>query len=177
LEGRHRIIFGQTADASVHSVLGSSEPGDRRECVERYEGGNELTRSYERRAKRLLGLASVAEAHTGTVTFIQRFHSALRLNVHAHTLVLDGVYIRNAGSAELHFESLPAPSVEEVQDVARRTAAVVGVCVMPILGRAVALRARRGGAAHSGLQTAPRTRQSSAEGTPGRYEALVGQPN
>jgi hypothetical protein len=58
-----------------------------------------------------------------------------------------------------------------------RPAAVVRVCVMPILGRAVALRARRGGAAHSGLQTAPRTRQSSAEGTPGRYEALVGQPN
>jgi hypothetical protein len=43
----------------------------------------ELTSSYERRAKRLLGLASVAEAHTGTATFIQRFDSALRLNVHA----------------------------------------------------------------------------------------------
>jgi hypothetical protein len=36
--------------------------------------------------------------------------------------VLDGVYVRKAGSAELHFESLPAPSLEEVQDVARRTA-------------------------------------------------------
>lgn len=84
-----------------------------------------MTRSYERRAKRLLGLASVSEAHTGTVTFIQRFDSARRLNVHAHSLVLDGVYVRKAGSAELHFESLPAPSLEEVQDVARRTAARV----------------------------------------------------
>jgi hypothetical protein len=42
-------------------------------------------------------MESVAEAHAGTVTFIQRFDSALRLNVHAHTLVLDGVYVRNSG--------------------------------------------------------------------------------
>jgi hypothetical protein len=35
----------------------------------------ELTRSYERRAKRLLGLSTVADAHTGSVIVIQRFDS------------------------------------------------------------------------------------------------------
>ncbi len=39
-------------------------------------------RSYRWRAKRLFGLSSVEEAFTGTVTVIQRFDSALRLNVH-----------------------------------------------------------------------------------------------
>ena len=51
----------------------------------------EMARSYRRRAKRELGLRSVAEGHGGAVTFIQRFDSALRLNPHFHTLALDGV--------------------------------------------------------------------------------------
>ncbi len=38
-------------------------------------------------------LASVEEVETGCVMFVQRFDSALRLNVHAHTLVLDGGYV------------------------------------------------------------------------------------
>lgn len=32
------------------------------------------------------------QAHTGTVTLIQRFGSALNLNVHFHMLFIDGVY-------------------------------------------------------------------------------------
>ena len=32
-------------------------------------------------------------AHTGAVTLIQRFGSALNLNVHLHMLFLDGVYV------------------------------------------------------------------------------------
>jgi hypothetical protein len=58
----------------------------------------ELLRSLRRRAKRLFGLASVDRAFTGAVTFIQRFDSALRLNVHVHTLALDGVYVREDDS-------------------------------------------------------------------------------
>jgi hypothetical protein len=54
----------------------------------------ELSRSLRARAKRTLGLASVAEAHTGVVTFVQRFDSGLRLNVHLHSFALDGVYVR-----------------------------------------------------------------------------------
>jgi hypothetical protein len=43
------------------------------------------------RWERLFGLASVDRAFPAAVTFIRRFDSALRLNVHVHTLALDGV--------------------------------------------------------------------------------------
>ncbi len=49
--------------------------------------------SLRRRAKSALGLRSGREAHTGAVTFIQRFDNALRLNLHAHAEALDGVYV------------------------------------------------------------------------------------
>ena len=81
----------------------------------------EVLGSLRRRAKRLWGLKSVEEAHTGAVTFVQRFDSALRLNVPAHALALDGVYVRD-DDGELAFRALPAPSAAEVSDVARRTA-------------------------------------------------------
>jgi len=81
----------------------------------------EVQRSYRWRAKRQLGLPSVQLAHTGAVTFIQRFDSALRLNPHPHTLALDGVYVRG-DDGELAFHALPAPTAAEVADVARRTA-------------------------------------------------------
>jgi hypothetical protein len=89
----------------------------------------EITRSLQHRAKRLLGLRSVTAArggsvtgpHTGAVLAIQRTDSALRLNVHAHVLALDGVYVRGPTGA-LVFHALPTPSPAEVFDVARRTA-------------------------------------------------------
>ncbi|MDI3290474.1 transposase [Polyangium sp. 15x6] len=84
----------------------------------------ELLRSYRWRAKRMFGLSSVEDAFPGAVTVIQRFDSALRLNVHAHTLVLDGVYVRRAGMDGecLPFLRLSAPTEGEVQNVAERTA-------------------------------------------------------
>jgi hypothetical protein len=68
-----------------------------------------------------LGLGSVKEAHTGSVLFIQRVDSAIRLNVHGHLLSLDGVYAR-AGDGTLCFHELPEPSAEDVAEVARHTA-------------------------------------------------------
>jgi hypothetical protein len=85
----------------------------------------EVMRSLRRRAKRLLGLDSVKQAHTGAVTFVQRFDSALRLNVHPHTVAIDGVYVRGA-DGQLAFHALPEPSAAEVADVALRTARRVG---------------------------------------------------
>ena len=38
-------------------------------------------------------------AYSGAVTLIQRFGSALNLNIHFHMLFLDGVYVDRAGSA------------------------------------------------------------------------------
>ena len=49
------------------------------------------TTDLRQRGKQHLVLASVNEAHTGPVTFVQRSDGALRLNVHVHTLALDGV--------------------------------------------------------------------------------------
>ena len=85
----------------------------------------ELRRSYRWRAKRLFGLSSVDDAYTGTLTVIQRFDSALRLNVHFHTLALDGVYVQEGDG--LRFLRLPAPSDAEVHEVAERTAKRVAV--------------------------------------------------
>jgi hypothetical protein len=64
----------------------------------------------------------------GAVTFIQRFGSALNLNVHFHTLALDGVYTSDRGNAT-RFLPLPPPSPSEVTRVlagtARRVARLV----------------------------------------------------
>lgn len=81
----------------------------------------EVQRSLKRRAKKMLGLSSVSEAHTGGVTFIQRFDSALWLNVHFHSLFLDGVFVREDDGA-LEFHELDEPSPEQVAEVAARTA-------------------------------------------------------
>ncbi len=82
----------------------------------------EVMRFYRFQAKHFLGLQSVSLAHPGAVTLVQRFDSALRLNVHAHTLALDGVYVRDTDSEQLVFHPLPALTREDVVDVATRTA-------------------------------------------------------
>ena len=79
-------------------------------------------RSLAKRAKVLLGLKSVRHVLTGAVAAIQRTDSALRLNVHFHVLVLDGVYVRNATSGELEFHTLPTPTRAQVAEIAERTA-------------------------------------------------------
>jgi hypothetical protein len=50
-----------------------------------------------------------------------RFDSALRLNVHFHSLFLDGVFVRDDDGA-LEFHELDEPTPEQVADVAERTA-------------------------------------------------------
>jgi len=48
-----------------------------------------LFADQRRRASRRFG---IPRGHNGSVTFIQRFGSALNLTPHFHVLVLDGVY-------------------------------------------------------------------------------------
>ena len=69
----------------------------------------ELLRSYRWRAKREGVVASVDAAHAGAITFIQRFDSALRLNVHAHVIALDGVYVEESDD-EARFVAAPEPT-------------------------------------------------------------------
>jgi hypothetical protein len=56
---------------------------------------------------------------TGGVTVIQRFGSALNLNVHFHTLMIDGVY-QLAPSGAAMFHPVPAPTDEDVAAVAEQ---------------------------------------------------------
>lgn len=53
-----------------------------------------------------------ATARTGAVTLIQRFGSALNLNVHFHMLFVDGVYADNSGKQR--FQSVQAPSYADL---------------------------------------------------------------
>ncbi|MCP4233851.1 MAG: transposase, partial [Aestuariibacter sp.] len=54
-------------------------------------------------------------AHTGAVTLIQRFGSALNLNVHLHMLFLDGVYVEdNKYGSALRFQWIKSPTSEEL---------------------------------------------------------------
>ncbi|MBE7481637.1 MAG: transposase zinc-binding domain-containing protein [Polyangiaceae bacterium] len=87
----------------------------------------EVDRSLRWRAKRQLGLASVADAHTGGVAAVQRTDSALRLNVHFHSLVLDGVYVHENDDprSPLEFRELDTPTRTDIAEVAARTAARV----------------------------------------------------
>jgi hypothetical protein len=83
----------------------------------------ELSRSYKRRAKREHGLPSVSQLYTGAVTFVQRVDGACRLNVHAHTVSLDGVYLRDAEQGEPRFLPLSEPTEQDVEQLAARVAA------------------------------------------------------
>jgi len=77
----------------------------------------EISRWYRWCAKAELGLDSVQEARCGSVTVVQRFDSALRLNLHFHTLALDGVYLRDEDGKPT-FYALPEPTTEDVARVA-----------------------------------------------------------
>ena len=69
---------------------------------------------------------------TGTVTVIQRFGGALNLNVHFHTLAVDGVFVREPDGS-LRFMAAKAPTDGEVE-------ALLGL----IRKRVLRLLARRG---------------------------------
>jgi hypothetical protein len=65
-----------------------------------------------------------ATAHTGAVTLIQRFGSALNLNIHFHMLFLDGVYLdRSHGT---RFRWVKAPTNQELTQLAHTIAHRVG---------------------------------------------------
>ena len=64
------------------------------------------------------------KAQCGAVTLIQRFGSALNLNVHFHMLMPDGVYLPGHGAAQFH--EVGAPSPGELQSLVERIAVRVG---------------------------------------------------
>ncbi len=58
-------------------------------------------------------------AKVGAISFIQRFGSALNLNVHLHTLMTDGVYILQNDLTYL-FQRLPHPTHDELQSLIKK---------------------------------------------------------
>jgi len=65
-------------------------------------------------------------AHTGAVTLIQRFGSALNLNIHFHMLFLDGVYIDSETRAPPQFHWVKAPTSDELTQLVHTIARRVG---------------------------------------------------
>jgi hypothetical protein len=97
---------------SVGSVSGGSLPS----------GQWKLLLAFYARTARSHG---IQDGRTGTVTVIQRFGSGLQLNVHMHTLVLDGVF-SEPRSGQLTFHPAPPPSDEDVAQVLATVRARVG---------------------------------------------------
>jgi Putative transposase len=65
-------------------------------------------------------------AQTGAVTLIQRFGSALNLNIHFHMLFLDGVYIGGANGHPVQFLRVKAPTKGELTRLTHTIAQRVG---------------------------------------------------
>jgi ribosomal protein S27E len=65
-------------------------------------------------------------AQTGAVTLIQRFGSALNLNIHFHILFLDGVYIGGANGHPMRFLRVKAPTKGELTRLTHTIAQRVG---------------------------------------------------
>ncbi len=84
--------------------------------------------SYRSRAER----EGFPKGQGGAVTFVQRFGGSLNLNVHFHTVFLDGVFLRDA-EQRVAFHPTGAPDAAELAAIARR-----------VQRRAVAWLARRG---------------------------------
>ena len=64
-------------------------------------------------------------AQTGAVTLIQRFGSALNLNIHYHMLFLDGVYIEDKYGTS-RFRRVKAPTSDELSKLTHTIAQRVG---------------------------------------------------
>lgn len=84
----------------------------------------EVYRAISRHLLCKAGLTS-ATAATGAVTLVQRFGSALNLNVHFHMLFLDGVYQTAVASAPV-FRPVAAPESSDLQELVERIAARIG---------------------------------------------------
>ncbi|MEX0964708.1 MAG: transposase, partial [Pseudohongiellaceae bacterium] len=74
-----------------------------------------VTRTISTHLARQAGFTK-QQAPTGAVTLIQRFGSALNLNIHFHMLFLDGVYVQDE-AGHYGFRHTPPPSVEQLHDL------------------------------------------------------------
>jgi len=66
-----------------------------------------VTRGLSRSVVKRAVLAGSAGGQTGVVTFIQRFGSALNLNIHLHMLIPEGAYTFTGYKPRFHRASTP----------------------------------------------------------------------
>ncbi len=99
---RYRMAFDRALASDVHRVAARA-----------------VHRHYRAVAKRE---GHGARAVSGSVTFVQRFGSALNLNVHFHLLAIDGVFLPSATERRGldAFVALPAPTSEEMRSLLNR---------------------------------------------------------
>src|SRR2546427_1856564 len=74
-----------------------------------------LRSAYRRQARR----QGVAGGETGMVTSVQRFGGAVNVHLHFHTLVLDGVFVREPDGT-LRFHPAAPPTDDDVRRVVAR---------------------------------------------------------
>ena len=77
-----------------------------------------VLRAIETHLIRKAGLTRSSGARSGAITFIQRFGSALNLNVHLHMLIPDGVYTCEHGKPRFH--TVAGPSHRELPTLLNR---------------------------------------------------------
>lgn len=79
--------------------------------------------SYLRRKAKKSGgeVLDSEQYYPGAVMFIQRFGSAFSLNVHMHSQVSDGAYIKYQ-NAKLRFIRVASPSLEEIRKITLKIA-------------------------------------------------------
>ena len=82
---------------------------------------------YRTISRHLIDQAGLTRARgaVGAVTLVQRFGSALNLNVHFHMLFLDGVYLAD-GAYPPVFRPVAAPDANDLQKLVEQIAARVG---------------------------------------------------
>lgn len=84
---RYRLAYDQTLCTAVHRAL---------------------AKALRSRLRRLALERGEPDAHTGSVTFVQRYGGGLNLNVHFHLIALDGWFCQRP-DGRLTFTSAPAP--------------------------------------------------------------------
>ena len=75
---------------------------------------------------KMTGFTVASGAKTGAITLIQRFGSALNINIHFHMLFLDGVY--NFKGRRPTFDRAPRPTPAELTKLLHTIGQRVAVC-------------------------------------------------
>src|SRR5215813_7758226 len=103
----------QDLTAKVHTII--------RTTIGQYYDNQAVTQCHER-----------THVHPGSVTFIQRFGSALNLHLHFHILFLEGVYLdRTAVGLKPRFVTGEPPTAADVAAVVQH----ISRCVIRTLRR------------------------------------------